>query len=129
MTAALEMLAALQSEYSIDPARILITGLSMGGFGTWDAVMRNPTLFAAAMPICGGGDPGKAALLKALPIWAFHGSADDIVPVAATRQMVDALKAVGGSIKYTEYPGGGHNVWGQTYADAEVLRWLIDQHR
>jgi predicted peptidase len=129
MTATLEALAALQKEYSIDPARILVTGLSMGGFGTWDAAMRNPNLFAAAMPICGGADPSKASLLKDMPIWTFHGSADDVVPVTSSRMMVDALRAAGGNIKYTEYPGGGHNVWGETYANPEVLRWLIDQHK
>jgi predicted peptidase len=129
MTATLELLASLQKEYSIDPTRILVTGLSMGGFGTWDAAMRNPTLFAAALPICGGADPSKALLLKDLPIWTFHGSADDVIPVTATRMMVEALKAAGGKIQYTEYPGAGHNVWNQTYAMPEVLRWFIDQHR
>src|SRR4029079_12914467 len=110
-------------------ARLLVTGLSMGGFGTWDAAMRNPTLFAAALPVCGGGDPRKAALLKNLHLWTFHGSADDVIPVTASRMMVEALKAVGGNIQYTEYPGAGHNVWGQTYANPDVLRWFIDQHR
>jgi len=129
MTAALELIAALQAEYSIDSTRILATGLSMGGFGTWDAIMRSPNLFAGALPICGGADPSSAALLKSMPIWTFHGSADDIIPVTATRMMVDALKAAGGNIRYTEYPGGGHNVWSQTYSNAQVLGWFIDQHR
>jgi pimeloyl-ACP methyl ester carboxylesterase len=83
----------------------------------------------ATTSICGGADPSKAALLKDLPIWTFHGSADDVIPVTASRMMVDALKAVGAKIQYTEYPGAGHNVWDQTYANPDVLRWFIDQHR
>lgn len=125
LTTALEIVEAVSAEFQIDPNRHYITGLSMGGYGTWDSIARNPELFAAALPICGSADLSKAELLKDLPIWTFHGDADTTVPPKGTRDMVAALKAVGSTVKYTEYPGVGHNSWDMTYANEEVIDWLF----
>ena len=106
---------------NIDPSRVYITGLSMGGFGTWDAICRRPDLFAAAMPICGGGDPHQTWRFRTMPVYAVHGRADTVVPTARSREMVTALWSVGGCVSYTEYPGCGHGSWGPAYADKELL--------
>jgi poly(3-hydroxybutyrate) depolymerase len=125
LTTALEIADAVATEFMTDPARQYITGLSMGGYGTWDAVVRNPERFAAALPICGAGDPTKASSIKLLPLWAFHGDADPVVPVSGSRDMVAALMAVGSTVKYTEYPGVQHDAWDMTYANEEVIDWLF----
>jgi predicted peptidase len=126
---AFETLASLQKEFSIDDSRIYVTGLSMGGYGTWDAAERKPDYFAAAAPICGGGDEGNAKKLAKLPIWAFHGDQDGAVKVERTRRMIEAIKAAGGEPKYTEYAGVGHNSWSQTYRNPEFYAWLFAQQR
>jgi MYXO-CTERM domain-containing protein len=126
LTTALEIADAVATEFGTDPARQYITGLSMGGYGTWDAVVRNPTRFAAALPVCGAGDPSKADLIKLLPLWTFHGDADATVPVKGSRDMVAALKAVGSTVQYTEYPGVGHDAWTTTYANEAVIDWLFE---
>jgi len=125
LTTALEIADAVATEFGTDPTRQYVTGVSMGGYGTWDAIVRNPERFAAAIPICGSGDPTKAALIELLPLWTFHGDADTTVPVKGTRDMVAALKAVGSTVKYTEYPGVGHDAWDMTYANEEVIDWLF----
>ena len=117
------------SSLPIDTGRIYVTGISMGGYGTWDYLQRDPDLFAAAVPICGGGDTTLAGKLRDIPIWTFHGSADKAVPVQRSRTMVSALKACRGKIRYREYPGAGHNVWTRTYGDSEVLDWLFSQKK
>jgi poly(3-hydroxybutyrate) depolymerase len=129
LTTALEIADAVATEFGTDPRRQYITGLSMGGYGTWDAITRNPERFAAAIPVCGAGDPTKADLLEMLPLWTFHGDADSTVPVSGSRDMVTALKAVGSAIKYTEYPGVGHNAWDMTYANEEVIDWLFQNEQ
>ena len=106
---------------NIDPSRVYVTGLSMGGFGTWDAISRRPDLFAAAMPICGGGDPRQAWRFREMPVFAVHGDADTVVPPARTREMVAALWKVGGRVSFIEYPGCGHGSWGPAYSDKELL--------
>ena len=90
----LELLGALQKEFSIDPQRIYVTGLSMGGFGTWDLVARRPDLFAAAVPVCGGGDEATATKIAKLPVWVFHGAKDGVVKPARSDSMVKALEKV-----------------------------------
>ncbi len=125
LTTALEIADAVAKEFNTDPARQYITGLSMGGYGTWDAIVRNPTRFAAAIPICGAGDPSKADLIKLLPIWTANGSADTTVPPKGTHDMVDALKALGSTVKHDEYPGVGHDSWTMTYANEAVVDWLF----
>ncbi|HUG70263.1 MAG TPA: prolyl oligopeptidase family serine peptidase [Pirellulaceae bacterium] len=129
MRLSLELMTSLQSEFSIDEDRLYVTGLSMGGFGVWDAIQRHPHRFAAALPICSGGDPVFAKHIAHIPIWAFHGDADPAVKPKRSQDMVAALKAAGGSPKYTEYPGVGHNSWTATYANREVYAWLFAQQR
>lgn len=122
-------LEALQKEFSLDGNRLYITGISMGGYGTWDAISRWPDKFAAAAPICGGGDENQAPKLTKLPIWCFHGDKDGAVPVARSRNMIAAIKAAGGDPKYTEYPGVGHSSWDNAYADGALYEWLFAQKR
>lgn len=129
LQASFEALAALQKEFRIDDKRIYITGLSMGGYGTWDAIERRPDYFAAAAAVCGGGDVANAKKLTKLPIWAFHGDQDTAVKPERSRDMIAAIKAAGGEPKYTEYPGVGHNSWSRTYSDPEFYAWLFAQQR
>jgi predicted peptidase len=132
-----ELLDDLQRQYSgIDSNRLYITGLSNGGYGTWDAIERWPNYFAAAVPIAGAGDPSKAAVLKNLPIWAFQGTADSIVPISGSRDMIAAIRAAGGHPKYTEFAGQSHEVWPYVYSlgvsplnVTDFFPWLFSQHR
>jgi len=130
-----KLIEEIAEKYSIDRHRIYITGLSMGGFGTWSLVFRHPDYFAAAVPICGGGQanllhPSNKRLidkLKKVPFWVFHGAGDQSVRVQESEEMVEALKRVGGSVKFTVYPDAGHDVWTQTYANDELYEWILDQ--
>jgi predicted peptidase len=112
---------------NVDTSRIYITGVSMGSFGTWDMARLYQNTFAAAVPMSGGIDPSYAPALKNTPIWAFHGSADPVVPVQTTRDMVAALQAIGGNIKYTEVAGGGHEIWPEQYANPALYAWMFSQ--
>ncbi len=124
-----EIVDALQKQYpNIDPYRLYITGLSMGGYGTWDAIERWPGYFAAAAPLAGAGDPSKASRLVNLPIWAFHGSGDGGVPVSGSRDMIQAIKVAGGHPRYTEYAGAGHEIWAMVYSTPAFFSWLFSQH-
>ena len=128
MSMAMQCLDKTLKEYPVDKRRIYLTGLSMGGYGSWDLSMRRPELFAAVVPICGGGDEKEVKRIVHLPIWAFHGSEDGAVPVERSRQMIDALKKAGGSPKYTEYKGVGHDSWTPAYTDPEgVMPWMFEQ--
>lgn len=129
MALALELLDRTRAERPVDPARIYATGVSMGGYGTWDAVQRRPELFAAAMPVCGGGDTHLAWKIRDVPVWAWHGDADGVVPPVRSREMVSALWAVDGKVRYTEVPGCGHDVWRPAYASQEALDWLFEQRK
>lgn len=113
----------------VDPRRIYLTGLSMGGYGTWDLAARMPERFAALLPICGGGDEATATRIAGLPTWCFHGAADDVVPVERSRSMIAAVRAAGGTPRYSELPGVGHDSWTPAYRDAEVIDWLFAQRR
>ncbi|MCL2298564.1 MAG: prolyl oligopeptidase family serine peptidase [Firmicutes bacterium] len=128
LTGLLEQVCAA---YPVDRSRIYITGVSMGGFGTWGMLKACPDVFAAAVPISGGwnlaDDTEHAPEMKDVPIWAFHGALDDDVPVERTRDMAEALEAVGGNIKYTEYPDGWHPIWDRVYAEPELFPWLFAQ--
>jgi predicted peptidase len=127
---ALDLCRHLVAERQADPDRLYITGLSLGGFGTWDAIQREPSLFAAALPICGGGDIRRVQGIRRMPIWVFHGRDDKNVPVDCSRRMVTALKQLGSrAVRYTEYEGAEHNVWDRTYDNAEVVEWLLRQRR
>lgn len=124
-----ELLDEMVENAGVDPARVYITGLSMGGYGTWDAIARYPDFFAAAAPICGGGDPKTVSKFKTLPIWCFHGAKDSVVKVGRSREMVEALKNIGSPIKYTEYPDAQHDSWTATYANPELYAWMFSQRR
>jgi predicted peptidase len=124
-----ELIAALQKEFPIDDQRIYAVGLSMGGYGVWDILERRPELLAAGIPICGGGDPARAAAFKATPVWVFHGGADSVVPVKRSREMVKALQDAGGRPVYTEYEGVDHDSWTQTFDNRLVWDWLFAQHK
>jgi predicted peptidase len=125
----LELIDALRKEYRIDPARIYLTGLSMGGYGTWDLLMRRPELFAAAVPICGGGDETQATRIAKIPVWVFHGTLDGAVKVQRSRNMVAALEKAGGHPLYTEYPDEGHASWVPAYRSPAMMKWLFAQRK
>jgi predicted peptidase len=129
MVAVIDLLAEIRRALGPDPQRLLLTGISMGGYGVWDLGLRHPELFAAALPICGAGDPARAGRLAATPVWAFHGERDPVVPVEGSRAMVRALEAAGAPVKYTEYAGAEHHVWARTYDDPAVLAWFFAQRR
>ena len=125
----LAALETVQKEFSIDADRLYVTGLSMGGYGTWDLITRYPDKFAAAAPICGGGDKTKAAAAKPVPTWAFHGLADGVVKPSRTKDMVEGLKAAGGTVFHTEYPGVAHDSWVMAFAEPNLLPWMFAQKR
>jgi len=129
LAAAIAALDAVCRNEAVDASRVYLTGLSMGGYGSWELAARQPERFAAVVPICGGGDEAQAAKIADLPIWCFHGAADQVVPVERSRSMVAALKAAGGSPKYSELPGIGHNSWTPAYRDSGLLEWLFAQRR
>ena len=118
----------IKAEYNIDPSRVYLTGLSMGGFGTWHLAARYPQDFAAIAPVCGGGELFFAKQLK-MPIWAFHGAKDDTVPLQRSQEMVDAVKAAGGDVKFTIYPELGHNCWDATYDDQNLYKWFLSHKK
>jgi len=101
----------------------------MGGYGTWDLIEREPKLFAAAIAVCGAGDPSRAPSIAKMAIWAFHGDKDGVVPVSGSREMVEALKKAGGSPKYNEFPGVGHAAWGPAYATEGLWEWMFEQKK
>jgi len=123
------MLEQLKLDYRIDTNRMYLTGLSMGGFGTWAWASKFPKQFAAIAPVCGGGDVQFADKLKDIPIWAFHGEADTIVPMKRTKEMVEAINAKGGNARCTIYPAVGHNSWEQAYNEKELFTWLLSNTR
>jgi len=129
MTAVYQLLQDVIQRYPIDTQRIYITGQSMGGFGTWDMIMRWPELFAAAVPVCGGGDPSLAGSIKDIPILAFHGAKDPVVPADATRAMVKALQEIGGNVTYVEYPEEEHGAWIPAWRDPATVEWLFKQKK
>ncbi len=119
----LDSIAALRDA---DPSRLYVTGMSMGGYGTWDLITRYPNKFAAAMPLCGGADEKLAKRLVNIPIRTFHGTLDKAVPVTRSRNIVNAIKSQGGKhIEYTEYPKMGHFIWNKVYNDFSNLEWLM----
>ncbi|MDA1235410.1 MAG: prolyl oligopeptidase family serine peptidase, partial [Acidobacteria bacterium] len=123
-----DLIEDLSKEFSIDRSRLYVVGYSMGGFGAWLVASRHPDLFAAVVPIAGGGDPSYIVGTSA-EIWAFHGTTDKVVPVRRSRQMVAALKKAGKDVKYTEYPGVNHKIWRLVYQEAELPVWLFKQSR
>ena len=125
----LELIDKLVKELPIDRDRVYITGLSMGGYGTWDLLARRPELFAAAAPVCGGADESTAEKIKHIPVWVFHGAKDTAVKPARSRNMFAALEKAGANPKYTEYPDVGHNSWDNAYRDPKLFEWMFAQRR
>jgi predicted peptidase len=123
------LLDSITKKYKVDKDRIYLTGLSMGGYGTWALATAYPERFAAIVPICGGGNPQQAARLKEIPTWVFHGGKDPVVPIQQSEEMVTALKAAGGNVKFTVYPEAGHDSWVQAYNDPELFKWFLAQSR
>lgn len=128
LSTAFEILSSVLSEYSCDRDRVYAMGLSMGGYGTWDMIVRHGDTFAAAVPLCGGGDASKADYLKNIPIWTYHGTADPTVKFEGTKGMVDAIIAAGGEkIKFNAVEGAGHNIWTEATTNGELIDWLFAQ--
>ncbi|MBR4278951.1 MAG: hypothetical protein IKT34_02135 [Clostridia bacterium] len=126
LKAVVELLGELSGKYSLDANRVYCAGLSMGGFATWDLIMRHNDIFAAAMPICGGGDPNMGEVLKDTPIFTFHAKDDTAVPVSGTQVTVNAIKEAGGTkIEYVEYPSGGHGIWNKAVQTEGILDKLF----
>ncbi len=116
-----------EKNYAVDSSRVYLTGLSMGGYGSWALASTYPEHFAAVIPICGGGIPYLAPQFKNLPVWAFHGELDNVVPVNNSKMMVDAINNAGGNAKLTIYPDKWHDSWTVTYDNPEVYRWMLEQ--
>jgi predicted peptidase len=135
--AALELVEALKARYAtqhlaqhlVDPRRVYLIGLSMGGFGVYDLLCRAPERFAAAVAVCGGADESRITVAASLPLWAFHGARDEVVRVERSRRLVAALRQAGGAPRYTEYPEVGHDSWSRAFAEPELLPWLFSQRR
>ena len=111
--------------HKVDRQRIYLTGLSMGGYGTWDTAVSHPYAFAAIAPICGGGNPLFARKIRHLPIWVFHGAKDKVVPLSQSKTMVQAVQKAGGNPKFTIYPEAGHDSWTESYANPELYKWFL----
>ena len=128
-----DVLAALLDDvarrYRVDTQRVYVTGLSMGGFGTWALALEFPQRFAAIAPICGGGHWWAAARIKHLPVWVFHGKKDSVVSHTRSAEMVAALRQCGGNVKFTTYPNADHDSWTVTYENPELYRWLLRHKR
>lgn len=122
-----DMIKALSEEQSIDLNRIYIGGQSMGGFAAWSAISEYPKMFAAAIPVAGGGSPRKARKYIKTPVWAFHGANDPLVDVVRSREMVEALEKAEKPVKYTEFALGKHNIWASVFEEEELLPWLKKQ--
>jgi predicted peptidase len=130
LVAANELVKQLAKEEAVDARRIYITGLSMGGMGTFESVFRYPGLYAAALPICGGGNPAVYdKRVKKTSFWVFHGAADAVVDVKLSREMVDRLNVLKVKVEYSEYPGVNHNSWDNAFAEPTYLSWMFQQKR
>jgi predicted peptidase len=125
----MDLVRTTVNEGYIDEDRVYVGGLSMGGMGTWEILWQMPGIFAAAMPICGGGAPSTASRMRDVPIWAFHGRRDDIVPAYLSARMVTAVQSAGGKAKITIYPEANHNSWDPAFAEPEFLSWMFSQKR
>jgi len=124
------LLDNLLATYAIDPGRVYLTGLSMGGFGTWQWAVEHPERFAAIAPICGGAMfysnlIERVGALRNVPVWAFHGARDPVVPLHETANLVYALKQAGGQVEFTIYPEADHDAWSETYNNPELYRWFL----
>lgn len=119
------LLEKIIKDHRVEKNRIYLTGLSMGGYGTWEYAMEKPERFAAIAPICGGGSPWQAYRLASMPVWVFHGAKDPVVPIEKSEEMVKALKKVNGNVKFTVYPEATHDSWTETYDNPELYKWFL----
>ncbi|MBX3740643.1 MAG: dienelactone hydrolase family protein [Akkermansiaceae bacterium] len=131
LRAAMAALKDVLDRQPVDPARVYLSGVSMGGSGSWSWAARQPERFAALLTVCGLSEVSRAEPISKVPVWTFHGAKDEVVPVQRTRDLVKALEGFGGKVKYTEYPEGGHGVAGQAFTedDHAAIRWLFEQRR
>ena len=129
MDLAQQLLKKIIHDYPVNKKQIYVGGLSMGGMGTFEIVRRNPKLFAAAFPICGGAEPSTAGKLKKVKWWVFHGAVDEVVPPEWSVKMVDALTAVNADVKFSLYPGVNHNSWDNAFAEPTFLSWLFSNSK
>ncbi len=129
MKMANDLLRQILKKYPVQKKKVYVGGLSMGGMGTFELAARNPKLFAAAFPICGGGDPTTAKTIRKIKWWVFHGAKDDVVPAGYSETMVNALKAVNAEVKFTLYPDANHNSWDPAFAEPGLLPWLFEQKK
>jgi predicted peptidase len=136
--AVMAVVQKVETDCHVDPDRIYLTGLSMGGFGSWDLAVTHPEKWAAVAPICGGGDiigilcasPQNSEKLKSLPIWAFHGGQDGVVPPTESERMVAAFRRLGNTgVQLTIYPDANHDSWTRTYDDDRFYEWLLKHNR
>ena len=123
------LLDEIIANHNIDEDRIYVTGLSMGGYGTWSLAVHSPERFAAIAPICGGGDSWRARRIAKLPTWVFHGAKDRTVPLERSQEMVDSMKKAGGNPKFTIYPEAGHDSWTESYDNPELYSWFLSHRR
>lgn len=126
------LIQKIANDYRVDKNRIYLTGLSMGGWGTWDLAMAHPHYFAAIAPVCGRVNrnyPMRAAEIKELPVWVFHGAADDVVPILESARMVKALKDCGNDARFTIYPLAGHDSWTDTYNNPDLYEWFLSNRK
>ena len=122
-----QLITEIEATYRIDKRRIYLTGLSMGGYGTWHLAAMEPDRFAAIAPICGGGNPRDAERIKDIPTWVFHGARDNVVPISESDKMVQAVRNAGANPIFTIYPKAGHDSWTESYANRDLYRWFLKQ--
>lgn len=125
----MDIVGTIASEYRVDFDRMYLTGLSMGGFGTWAVAQKYPNVFAAIVPICGGGETGNIWALENIPVWCFHGAKDDVVDISMSQKMINALKPYNPDVKFTIYPEANHDSWTETYNNDEVYDWMLSHKR
>jgi predicted peptidase len=128
--ALIALLDEVENIYRVDKNRIYVTGLSMGGEGTWNLAFTQPDRFAAIAPVCGrtGSLYLDAGKIKDLPVWVFHGAKDDVVPISESERMVEVLKECGNDVQFTRYPEANHNAWTKTYNNLELYKWILEHH-
>lgn len=123
------LLDLVERTEDVDPDRVYVTGLSMGGRATWSLAIAYPDRFAAIAPICGAGDPSAACRIACVPVWAFHGALDPVVPLERSVEMVEALRASGGDVRFTVYPDAEHDSWTRAYENDHLYEWLLSHRR
>lgn len=123
------LLDSIESVYKVDKSAVYVTGLSMGGSGTWRFAAEFPDRVAAIIPMCAYAEPHAAYQIVGIPVWVFHGTADDVTPIDGSERMVKKLQEIGGNVKFTRYEGANHGIWERTYADDEIYKWLFAQRK